>query len=141
MLCYGNHIVTVCLLTPAAYCLLTTPRKWLNVTGYCAFSESNQSGAVSVVSDFYRISHGIKVPRLTELFGTVHEIHCFKYTLRIWTEGGNKCGCYNFDAFYMLGWSHKHRLRYNIVILRKEGHMYRGIEDVHAKSVKKACRW
>lgn len=106
----------------------------LSVTGYYALCDLGQSGNVVVDCDFHRIGHGVKVPRLTSLLGKIFHIHCMEY---VSYTGGR----HTFDIFYTFGCTVRRRLRYNLVILRKEGSMYRDIDDEHTIAVSEACSW
>lgn len=84
--------------------------------------------------DFHRIGRGVKVPRLTGVLGKIFHIHCMEYV-------SYTVGRHVFDIFYTFGRTVGRQLRYNLVILRKEGSMYRDIDDEHAIAVSEACSW
>lgn len=102
--------------------------------------DSKGVGNVTVACDFYRIGNGVKVPRLTGLLGKNRTIGYVEHTwCTVQLENG-KHRRDGYDIFYATARSKKRRLRYNIVILRREGAMYRDVEDMHAGDVREAFR-
>lgn len=93
---------------------------------------------MTVACDFHRIGNGVKVPRLTKLLGKGKAIGYIEHTwCTVRLEGGKRRRD-GYDIFFAIARSVGRRLRYNIVILRREGTMYRDIEEKHAGDVREA---
>lgn len=93
-----------------------------------------------VACDFHRIGNGVKVPRLTDLLGKRNAIGYLEHTWCTVHLDGGKRRRDGYDIFFVIARSVGRRSRYNVVILRREGAMYRDIEEIHAKDVRDALR-
>lgn len=92
--------------------------------------------------DFHRIGNGVKVPHLTCLLDKNQEIHSVEYVSYIDGNNGAARQRVVYDIFYTCtGVIIKRHMLYNMVVIHKQGNMYRDIDDIHMETVGVACDW